>query len=436
MMNLMVASIVTRSFWPRGRVVRVALLSAVALALTGTACAAAPKRAPSYAGGATTATASYSTIEGVGAADMEMIAMTGDDAPAPSAAQPAPAPAPALVLNATPTGATPTGATPTGATPTGAVVVQREQPQLQQKLVVEGWINLEVEEVPQVAVAVRERVQTAGGRVVNEQLSGGERSWSGQMQVKLPPDQVAEFLDWLARQGDIQSKRIQGTDVSRTLFDQQIALDNLQLTLDRMRKLLDREGLAMQDILAIEREMTRLRGEIERIKGEKRFLEHRVALATLDINLSRREGVILGRANAKFYPGPRLSALLLFDAGDRERLRLGGGVAIHIVQRLTLELDVFERAGDESRAVLATFGGSFYSDFLGRGRNRFLNPYLGFRMGYGYLDGSAFVFAGGGGVELFKHKYLMIDVNARVMGFARENFDVALVTGGGVVVAF
>ena len=69
------------------------------------------------------------------------------------------------------------------------------------------------------------------------------------------------FLAWLAGQGDIVHKRIQGTDVSRTLFDQAIALENLQLTLDRMRKLLDKEGLLMKDILDIEREMTRLRGD-------------------------------------------------------------------------------------------------------------------------------------------------------------------------------
>jgi hypothetical protein len=290
--------------------------------------------------------------------------------------------------------------------------------------------------VPEVAVAIRERTQAVGGSIVNEQLSGGARSWSGHVQVKLPPQQVPEFLDWLAGQGIIRSKRIQGTDVSRTLFDQEIALENLHHTLERMRKLLDREGLAMQDILNIENQLTRLRGEIERIKGEKRFLEHRVALATLDINLSGPEGVVLGRANAKFYPGPRLSALVLLDAGDRERVRLGGGVAIHLAQRLTLELDVFKGPGTESRAVLATFGGAFYSDFLGRGRNRFLNPYLGLRGGYGYLGDSAFVFSGIGGVELFKDKYFMLDSNVQVVGFARSEFDVALVASASAVIAF
>jgi hypothetical protein len=404
----------------------VAVLGVAALVMS--ACGGArTAQAPAYGGGAMpessyTEDAAPAAVHGEAIAltaskqaarpriDVQMLNRGNDDAPAPGAAPPPP--------------------------PTVVATGDTAQPPLEQKLIVEGAITLEVEEVPDVAAAIRERAQAAGGRIVNEQLSGGARSWSGHMQVKLPPQKVPEFVDWLTKQGIVRNKRIQGTDVSRTLFDQEIALENLHHTLERMRKLLDREGLAMQDILAIEGQLTRLRGDIERIKGEKRFLEHRVALATLDISLRGPEGVVLGRASAKFYPGPRLSAMMLFDAGDRESMRLGGGLAIHLAQRLTLEIDVFEGPGEESRAVLATFGGAFYSDFLGRGRNRFLNPYLGIRAGVGYLDGTAFVFSGVGGVELFKHKYFMLDTNAQVVSFARSEFDVALVSSVSAVIAF
>ena len=210
---------------------------------------------------------------------------------------------------------------------------------------------------------------------------------------------------------------------------------NLTRTLERLRQLLEREGLAMSEILAIESEMTRLRGEIERIKGDRRWLEHRVAFATLDIGLSRREGAILG-PRAKFYPGPRLSTLVLFDPGDSQRVRVGGGVAVHFRPRLSLELDIFEGADGDRRSVVASLGGALYSDFLGRGKRRFLNPYLGLRLGYGYLDGSAFAFAGGVGVELFKSKYALLDTNINVFGFAGDDFDAAAVASATLVFAF
>jgi hypothetical protein len=199
----------------------------------------------------------------------------------------------------------------------------------------------------------------------------------------------------------------------------------------------------MQDILAIEREMTRLRGEIERIEGEKRFLEDRVSLATIDVELSRREGVLLS-PETKIYPGPRFAALTLFGSQGRQRTRFGGGVAMHLgVPRMSLELDVFDdvdATADKPRepyAVLATFGGAMYSDFLGRGHRRFLNPFIGFRAGYGYLDYHAFAAQAEIGVELVKHKYFLVDIGARATAFlGKDDVDAGVVSALSAVFAF
>jgi hypothetical protein len=335
-------------------------------------------------------------------------------------------------------------AAPVAATPASQAVGGNGAPTLAEQLVVEAWVTVEVDDVQQAANTIRERIEAVGGRVTNENLSGGATSWSGKLALRIPPTEVSGFVGWIEQLGDVQSKRVEGTDVSRTLFDQEIALENYRHTLDRLRQLLTREGLEMKDILAIETEMTRLRGEIERLQGEQRFLKDRVAWATVEIQLSRRAGVVLG-PEAKFYPGPRVAALTLLDRNGRQRTRMGAGLVIHTVapggttkngNRGNLELDVFEDADGTGAAVLVTGGGAVYSDFLGRGRNRFLNPYLGLRLGYGYLDGSAFTFAGTAGLELFKHRYVMVDLNVRAVGFVSDEFDAAIVSGGSVVFAF
>ena len=41
----------------------------------------------------------------------------------------------------------------------------------------------------------------------------------------------------------------------------------------------------VSEILAIERELFRVRGEIERFQGQLNFLERRVALATITVSL-------------------------------------------------------------------------------------------------------------------------------------------------------
>ena len=326
--------------------------------------------------------------------------------------------------------------------PDGSSAVAAAAP-LPERVVVEGAVELEVEDPERAADGLRGEIERLGGRVVSEKVDGAARSWRAQIRVRLPPERVDEVVAWLDRQGEITSKRIEAADVSRTLFDQELALTNLTATLERLRKLLDGGGLSMQDILGVEREMSRLRGEIDRIKGEKRWLEDRVAFATLDVQVSRRDGAVMG-PRTKVYPGPRLAALTLFDPDGRMRTRLGGGFAMHIViPRITLEIDVFddvEASADhaaEGHAVLATYGAAMYSDFLGRGKRRFLNPYLGFRLGYGYLDYNAFAVQGELGVELFKHEYVMVDASVRATGlFGADDVDAGLVSGASIVFAF
>ena len=321
---------------------------------------------------------------------------------------------------------------------------QREQP-TDEAVIVEGSMTVEVTDVRAAAAAIRQRTEAAGGRVVSERLSGAERSWSASLTVRLPPAEVETLSSWLGDLGEVKSRQIHGKDVSRELFDQKIELENLELTLGRLRALLDRDDLEMSEILAIEKEMTRLRGEIERIKGENRYLRDRVALATLDIALERKEGAVLG-PRAVMYPGARASLLTLLDPDGRTRNRFGAGVVVHPFApggkeatggRMTIEADIFERAGGDDASALITIGGAVYSDFLGRGRNLALNPYLGGRLGYGYLDRSAFAFAATAGVEVFKTRYVLVDLNIRGLGLAgRGGFDPALVSAAQLVFAF
>lgn len=329
--------------------------------------------------------------------------------------------------------AAPSAAASAQATPAPAAIAQTPQ----DAVVVEGRVAVEVDEVARAAAALRADVVARGGRVVAERFSGAGASWRGSMTLRLPPEQVAPLTDWLEARGDTVEVDIRRTDVSKTLFDQEIALENLRLTLERLRALLAGQSASMAEVLAIEQELARVRGEIERIEGERRFLQDRVAEATLEVELRRRPAAALASPRAVIYPGPRLSALLLLDPDGRERLRLGGGAAVHLgVPRLSLELDVFRGPGDEDPAVVASFGGATYSDFLGRGERRFLNPYLGLRAGYGYLGRHAFVVAGGGGVELFKSRRLLVDVNVRALAFVGSDVEAALVGAASLVFAF
>src|SRR6185503_6214292 len=148
--------------------------------------------------------------------EMEVLAAestSSDEGSGSSAPAPAPPPAgPATVV-----------------TPAGSQV-----PVLKEQVVVEAWLSVEVEDAAATTTALHALVEKSEGRIVSEQVTGAAESWSASIQLRLPPRAVNSVIDWLGTQGDITSKRLQGTDVSKTLFDQEIALQNLTLTLERL----------------------------------------------------------------------------------------------------------------------------------------------------------------------------------------------------------
>lgn len=309
-----------------------------------------------------------------------------------------------------------------------AQLVGSAEPKPGEKLVIEAWIEIQTEDVAGLAAQVRARVEQDGGRVISESILGPSKAASSAaFQIRIPPTKATDFQNWLAARGIVESRRVLSSDVSKTLFDQELALKNLDLTMTRLQKLAEKE-LPMKELIEIEKEMTRVRGQIEQIKGEQRWLLDRVEFATITLTLKREGGPVEFAPHARIRPGVHLAMLSLLDPEGRPRTRAGGGVTIYFRRYLTIDLDVFPAKAGDSRAVIGSAGGALYSSFLGSGRRRFGNPYLGFRVGYGYLSGEQCgLISGEVGLELVKHKYFQLEAIARSVAFFRDDrTDVAL----------
>lgn len=293
-----------------------------------------------------------------------------------------------------------------------AVAVGPALPQPGEKMVVTGAIHVYVEDGTKAVESLRVWLNAHRARIVGEELRGSGRSWTGDMRVRLPPDEVRGFVKLLEETGDVSETRLQAEEVTRQYFDQELQIRALRVTLARLEKILAEKGHTTQEVLVIEREMERVRSQIESIEGEHRFLTDRIAFATIDVSLRVRGDVIFA-PRAKFHPGPRLAVLFPIDAPDADAI-VGGGVTLHIERELTLDLDLFPADGPRERIVIATVGGSTYSDFAGAGKNRFLNPYLGLRTGYAHTGkGSSWVLGAEVGLELFKLEWLLVEVAGR-----------------------
>jgi hypothetical protein len=293
-----------------------------------------------------------------------------------------------------------------------------------EKVVVSGEVNALTEDVSALAAAIRAHAAEAGGEIASDLLDGDAEHARATLVLRLPPDGVGPFVDWLAARATLDARRLEATDVSRKAVDQALAIHNLEITMARLQELAQRPNAALKDVIDIEREMTRVRGDLERIRGEQSLLADRVARATLTIGIYLKRGVHV-EPELKFELVPHLTLLHFLDSGARTQTRGGGGVSLMFSRWFSLEMEVLPRHAGDARSFLFTASVASYSDFLGGGRRRFFNPYLGLRAGGGTVnDFGTFAYGADVGLEIVHYKMFLVEIVGRAMGL-RYHHDVS-----------
>jgi len=283
---------------------------------------------------------------------------------------------------------------------------------------IEGSVSLQVPTVRLALRALRELTKRAGGVVTEERVDSTSAHGSAQVTLRVPSGKAQSMLDELDQLGTVLSQSVAAKDIGKEYFDARLRLSSLELTLHRYEEILT-HATKVEEILRIEQELGRLRAEIEQVKGNLRWLSDRAARATLHVALHEKAPEIaepVAEPEAKFYPGLRLPVLI--DLGHSGGYGyVGGGLSLRFSRAISLDLDILEHAGSGAPvpdALLATLGGELYSDRLGGGERRFLNPYLGWRLGYARLEHDNQALLGATiGLELYKNDWLGIDVEAR-----------------------
>ena len=116
--------------------------------------------------------------------------------------------------------------------------------------------------------------------------------------VQFPAARLDAGLAALKPLGMIVEESLKGEDVTAQLVDVEARLSNARNTEKRLLDLLQRCTGALEDVLAAEREMARVREEIERFDAQRKSLDRRVTYATVNL-------VVLEETPATLNLGPR-----------------------------------------------------------------------------------------------------------------------------------
>jgi hypothetical protein len=114
--------------------------------------------------------------------------------------------------------------------------------------------------------------------------SGNAREMS--VALRIPAKQLDGFLADLRQLGHVEQESQSNEEVSADYVDLQARLKSAQATERRLIELLGTRTGRLEDVLDAERELARVRAEIESMQGQSAVMLHRVSYATVQVQLS------------------------------------------------------------------------------------------------------------------------------------------------------
>jgi hypothetical protein len=110
----------------------------------------------------------------------------------------------------------------------------------------------------------------------------------GEVVVKVLPDNLDRFLQKLRGIGELKNQALTTEDVTKAYFDTESRLKNARLMEQRLIEILKTKSKDVADLLAVEKELGRVREEIETRQGELKLMDSQVQFATVTIQLAEK----------------------------------------------------------------------------------------------------------------------------------------------------
>lgn len=167
------------------------------------------------------------------------------------------------------------------------------------KIIRDATVALVTEDLNKFEAALLALVEARGAYVADSDRSGrvGETR-RGSWKVRVPADSYDAFLRGATALGELVSTRANAQDVSAEYYDLDARLGAKKVEEARLLKHLADSTGRLDEILAVERELARVRGEIEQMQGRLNVLTNLTALATVAITATEIKGYVPPQAPA------------------------------------------------------------------------------------------------------------------------------------------
>lgn len=125
-----------------------------------------------------------------------------------------------------------------------------------------------------------------GGFVNSSSTTKYDKGLQATLSLKIPSKQFDEMMSKLRKMAiEVQEEKITGQDVTAEFSDLDAQVKNLEAAETQLRGIMAKTEKS-DDVLKVFNELTKVRGQIEQLKGRMNFLSRSAALATINVTLT------------------------------------------------------------------------------------------------------------------------------------------------------
>ena len=166
----------------------------------------------------------------------------------------------------------------------------KSSPPIKRRIIYKTEVGLVVKDYDAFEAKFPGIVESLGGFISKSETNRRySNEQSGIWVARIPVDRYTEFIQGVDGLGFAESRREDAQDVTDEFVDTEARIRNNRKLEERIIQMLEDRTGKLSDVLEIERELARVREEIERMEGHLRVLADRSAMATITIRCREEE---------------------------------------------------------------------------------------------------------------------------------------------------
>lgn len=154
-------------------------------------------------------------------------------------------------------------------------------PNQDRMVIYNAYISLETSDMQAVLNKIAALAESSGGYV-----AGSSRTTNGaEITIRVPKDSFRSSIQQIETYGKVLNERSSSEDVTQQYIDLKARLENLQRQEQRLRDILNMTK-TVDEVLQVERELERVRGQVESLQGQVNYLERNEEMSLISVSLT------------------------------------------------------------------------------------------------------------------------------------------------------